>query len=291
MEKGLSQKILGVRVDFGLSMSDVLSKIEKMLSEKRTPHLICTTNAEFIMDAQEDSKFKSAINSSALSIPDGVGVLFAHYYLEGTKNIKNPAFKFIWGSTFGILSFFKTFSVGEKISGVDLASEVMKLSSEKGYSVFLLGGWPKDFWGNRIVPAPFDMAQLTAEKIKEQYPNVNIIGASSSFNRNPSEDEATISYIKKCMKEHDVKELDFILVAYNHKHQEYWYLRNASKIPARVGIGLGGTFDYLSGYLTRPTSYKFEWLKKIFLRPTKISRILRAFPIFPLRVFLDSIRK
>jgi len=291
MQKKDSQNILGVRVDFGLTMSDVLSETERMLKEKGKPHLICTTNAEFIMSAQDDPEFKSLINNSVLSIPDGVGVLFAHYYLKGTKNIKSSLLKFLWGISFGVLSFFKNFSVGEKISGVDLATEIMKLSSKKGYSVFLLGGWPKDSWGNRIVPVPFDMAQLAAEKVREQYPTVNIIGASSSFNRNPSEDAATVNYIKQCMKEHNVKELDFILVAYNHKYQEDWYLRNASKIPAKIGIGLGGTFDYLSGYLTRPTSYKFEWLKKIFLRPTKVSRILRAFPIFPLQVFLDSTRK
>ena len=291
MKDIISQEILGVRIDFGLSMADAVSRIEGMLSEKNKQHLICTTNPEFIMDAQKDRKFRSIINSSALSLPDGIGVLFAKYYLDRTKDIKSPFLKFLWGTLFGFMSFFKSFPVGERVSGVDLALEVMKLSSSKGYSVFMLGGWPKDLWGNRIVPAPFDMATLAATKAKEIYPNVNIIGASSSFNRDSSEDEITVEYIKKCMKDQGIKELDFLLVAYNHKHQEEWYVRNASKIPAKIGVGLGGTFDYLSGYLPRPKGYKLEWLKKIFLSPTKISRILRAFPMFPLKVYLDSIGK
>lgn len=291
MSNRKTSKILGVKVDFNLSMSDVMSEIENMLDEKNKSHLICTTNSEFIMDAQDDPKFKSIINNSDLSIPDGVGVLFANHFLENTKNIKSPIMKLFWGLGFGISSFFVDYKIGEKISGVDLATEILKKSATTNYSVFLLGGRPKDFWGRDIVPAPFDMAKLTAEKIKEKFPQVNIIGATSEFSRNPSDDEATIKYIKDCMRDHDVKNLDFLFVAYNHKYQENWYIRNAEKIPATIGLGLGGTFDYLSGYLKRPTSYKFEWLKKIFIRPTKISRILRAFPLFPIRVFIDSLKK
>jgi len=291
MKEIIADTILGVKVSFGFSMESVLHRIEAMLREPTKPHLICTTNAEFIMDAQKDSHFKSIINNASLSLPDGVGVLFAQYYLNGTKNIHNPLLKFLWGTIFGFLSLFKNFAVGEKISGVDLATEIFKLSAKKNYSIFLLGGWPKDLWGVPIKPAPFDMAQLTADTVKKLYPNVNIIGATSSFNRGPADDTVTVDYIKTCMKEHGIKELDFLFIAYNHKYQEDWYLRNAAKIPAKVGVGLGGTFDYLSGYLIRPTSYKFEWLKKIIMRPTKISRILRAFPLFPLLVFIDSTRK
>jgi len=286
-----SKKILGVRVDFGMSMEDVLSRLEKMLLEKNKHHLICTTNAEFIMDAQTDPKFKSILNGADLSVPDGVGVLFANYFLTKSAHINNPVAKLLWGLGFGVSSLFVNYPVGDKISGVDLSLEILKMSSKTNYSVFFLGGHPKDFWGNAIVPAPFDMATLAASKVRELYPHVNIIGATSSFNRNPSDDEATVEYIKKCMKEKGVKELDFIFIAYNHKYQENWFIRNAPKIPVKIGLGIGGTFDYLSGYLNRPTSYKFEWLKKIFIRPTKISRILRAFPIFPIQVFIDSIRK
>lgn len=286
-----SQYIMGVRVDFGMTMSEVMSKIESLLKEKNKSHLICTTNSEFIMDAQTDEKFKSIINDSSLSIPDGVGVLFANYYLDKTKNISNPLNKFIWGTLFGLSSFIVNFKTGEKISGVDLSTEILKKSATKNYSVFLLGGRPKNFWGKDIIPAPFDMAKLTEQKIREQYPTVNIIGATSEFSRSPKDDEATILYIKECMQKHKIKNLDFIFVAYNHKYQEEWYIRNADKIPATIGLGLGGTFDYLSGYLKRPASYKFEWLKKIIIRPTKISRILRAFPLFPLKVFISSIKK
>lgn len=286
-----SQYILGVRVDFGLTMSNVIKRIEDLLQDRNNTHLICTTNAEFISDAQEDIEFKNIINNSSLSIPDGIGILFSKYYLDNTAHLNNPLFKFVWGSVFGLAAFFRNFNTGEKISGVELSTEIMKLSDKKGYSVFLLGGWPKDFYGNQIVPAPFDLATVAAAEVKRMYPNVNIIGATSSFRRDPKDDDATVEYIKECMKLHKIDKLDILLIAYNHKYQEKWYLRNASKIPAVVGLGIGGTLDYLSGYLQRPSSYKFEWLKKLFFRPSKLSRILKVFPLYPLKVFFDSIRK
>jgi len=286
-----SQKILGVRVDFGLSMSDVLLKLEELVKDTSKTHLVSTTNAEFILDAQNDPEFKDILNNSVLSIPDGIGVLFSRYFLNKTKDIKNPILKFMWGCGFGFISIFKDFDLGEKISGVELSTEIMKLSHNKGYSVFLLGGWPKDFYGNPLASAPFDLATVASKEVKRLYPNVNIIGATSSFNRDSKDDEATISYIQKCMKKHKVSRIDFILIAYNHKFQEKWYLRNAHKIPATVGLGIGGTLDYLAGYLKRPTSYKFEWLKKVFFRPSKISRIVRVFPLYPIKIFLDSITK
>lgn len=291
MKKPSADKVLGVKIDFGLGMSNVLSIIESIVKKEKGPNLICTTNAEFILDAQEDKEFKSIINNSRLSLPDGIGVLFSKYYLDKTRDISNPIIKFIWGIWIGISSIFGCHDLGEKISGVDLAMEIMRLSHEKGYSIFLLGGWPKNYWGKPIKPAPFDLSERAAEKVYERYPNVNIIGTSSKFSRDTRDDEDTIAYIKKCMKEHGIGRLDFLLVAYNHIYQEKWFLRNASKIPANIGIGLGGTFDYLAGYLKRPRSYMFEWLKKLVFQPWRFSRIFRVFPLFPIKVFIDSIRK
>ena len=91
------------------------------------------------------------------------------------------------------------------------------------------------------------------------------------------------------MKDYEVTGIDFLFVGYNHIHQEKWIARNSSKIPAKVSIGVGGTFDYLSGFLTRPSSYKYEWLKKLLYRPFKFKRIFKAVFVLPYLVFVESI--
>ena len=49
-----SRKILGVRVDFGLNITEVLDIVESQFLKDEKNHIICTTNPEFIMDAQKD---------------------------------------------------------------------------------------------------------------------------------------------------------------------------------------------------------------------------------------------
>ena len=71
----ISKKILGVRIDFGLNMEKALDIIENKLLKDGENHIVCTTNPEFVVDAQEDSEFKKIINDSSLSVPDGVGVI------------------------------------------------------------------------------------------------------------------------------------------------------------------------------------------------------------------------
>jgi len=76
------EHILCVKINFINSIDDALYIIESFLKDKDTSnHLICTTNAEFIVDAQKDKEFKDIINNSSLSLPDGIGILFARYYL------------------------------------------------------------------------------------------------------------------------------------------------------------------------------------------------------------------
>lgn len=285
----VSKNILGVKVDFGLSMKDVLSIIEESFLKDGKTHYICTTNAEFIIDAQKNSEFKNIINKSDLSIPDGIGVLFANYYLNRVRDFSNIK-KLLWGIWFGLSSIFINYNVGEKISGVDLTEEICKLSNSKRYSIFFLGGWQKDFFGKDIKVPKFDIAEEAAKRIRDTYPNVNIIGATSKFSFKKEDDVKTIEYIKQCMKKVKISELDFLFVAYNHFKQEDWIVRNADKIPAKVSVGVGGTFNYLSANLKRPTSLKFEWFKKIFTQPRKVRRILNAFPVFPIMIYKDAVK-
>ena len=54
---------------------------------------------------------------------------------------------------------------------------------------------------------------------------------------------------------------DILLVAYGAPWQEKWLWANRSKIKAKVGMGVGGAFDYLTGRVKLPP----EWINKIGL--------------------------
>ncbi len=68
-----------------------------------------------------------------------------------------------------------------------------------------------------------------------------------------------------------------------------------SKIPAKLSVGVGGTFDYISMVKHRAPDLmidlNLEWLYKLITQPWRIKRIISAYPIFPLRVYLSSLTK
>ncbi|OGC59979.1 hypothetical protein A2380_02225 [candidate division WWE3 bacterium RIFOXYB1_FULL_43_24] len=299
MKYGRKVNILGVNVDMDCDVACVIEKIEADFLREGS-HYICTTNPEFIMVAQNDPEFKDMINNADLSLPDGAGIVMADYYLKKMSELKSRAAgsRFFAGLGIGFQTAIGTFTksaiFAPKVTGVRLSEEIFKISAEKKYTVFLLGGMPRDWTGKLSDTATEDLAERTAEKMRKDYPGVNIIGASSAFTYKKDDDETTLRYIKDCMSKTGVEVLDFILVAYGQKKQEAWLQRNLSKISCRVGVGVGGTFDYLSGVSKKPSDniiqHNLEWLFRLCTQPWRFSRIVRAFPLFPIKVFFGSLK-
>jgi N-acetylglucosaminyldiphosphoundecaprenol N-acetyl-beta-D-mannosaminyltransferase len=293
-----SKKIMDVRVDFDLEMSDVIEIIEdKMLKDEKN-HLISTTNPEFIIDASSDNEFKEIINKSSLSTPDGIGVIYAKEYLEKVENYKrNILFPFralILGIWLGFYSFlFGNKRYQKRITGVDLTYKICELSSKKKYTIFFLGGRPKNVLGKFINEDDSDMSNKAADAMRRKYPGVNIVGATSQFSKDRNDDKKTVEFIKKTMNEKGIKRIDFLFVAYNHIGQEKWIMRNKDKIPAKVSIGCGGTFDFIVGNCTLPPNMFVKrglgWLYRLFKQPWRLKRILKAFPLFPMKIYLYSL--
>ena len=292
------KQILGLNVDFGYSLSSAVSKIEEIINNGEGSHLVATTSPYFVMSAQNNPAFMEAVNQSALSVPDGVGVLYANYYLNKISSIKKgplfPLKAFFKGLSCAVRGFTDKKDFGEPITGVDLTYKLCELSSEKGYTVFFLGGKKRDKKGKQINDDGFDMAQKAAKNIMSLYPNVRIIGASSQFSREEFDDDNTMNYIHYCMKEHNVNHIDIMLVAYNPIQQELWIQRNANKIPARISMGIGRTFDYISEEMKQPNpvyaKMHLSWLYTLIKQPWRMKRVMLSFPIFPIKVFLKSIK-
>jgi N-acetylglucosaminyldiphosphoundecaprenol N-acetyl-beta-D-mannosaminyltransferase len=291
------QKVLGVKVNTGLDTSQAVKYIEDSFLTDGKTHYVCTTNPEFVMDAQSDPEFKKIINESDLSLPDGSGILFAleyerrisNYLSKNKKSFLFPVYAFVIGLSMGLSGKYS----GSRVSGVSLVEKICEVSSNKKYNTFFLGGERKDFFGNSVKTGD-DVATLAAQNISKRYPGIRIVGSSSAFRREASDDVATCDYIRDCMKKAGIDRLDFLFVAYNHIHQEKWILRNASSLPASVSIGVGGTFDYFAGIKKLSPDIliqrNLDWLFRLITQPWRLKRIFKAFPQFPLKIFLNSIK-
>lgn len=293
-----SKKIMGVRVDFGLSMEDTIDIIENKLLKDDKNHIVCTTNPEFIIDAQEDAEFRDIINNSSLSVPDGIGVVLANKYLEKIekfpRNFLFPLRALIEGILLGIRTLFNGHELSsERISGVDLAYKLCEVASKKKYNIFLLGGRYKNVLGKFDSAIDKDMSEDARTELEKLYPGINIVGATSKYSRLQIDDSNTVNFINDVMKEKGIQRIDILLVAYNHGHQEKWIIRNKDKIPAKVSIGCGGTFDYIVRNCALPPTYyvnkNLGWLYRVIKQPWRIKRILKAFPTFPMKIFISSL--
>jgi N-acetylglucosaminyldiphosphoundecaprenol N-acetyl-beta-D-mannosaminyltransferase len=289
--------ILGIKVNMDMGMKDVLKEVQKFLNDGKC-HYISTTNPEFVETALNDNSFKDILNKSDLSLPDGSGLLYADYYLLESKKVSaglfRPLILFARGTYFGFSSLIKKYPLSQKITGVDLMNSLCSFAEANNKTVFLLGGWPKDRWG-RGLNTQVDLAKVTADELKKLYPRLRLVGATSQFSGTEVDDVATLEFIHQCMKEQCIDSLDFLFVAYGHPKQEKFIVRNMCDIPAKLSVGVGGTFDYISKTQNRSPQLfidmNLEWLYKLITQSWRIKRIFSAYPVFPLRVYLDSIKE
>src|SRR5262249_16665652 len=106
-----SIELLGVRVD-DVTYDEALALMELFISE-RGPHAVVTPNPEFVVRARGNPRFRAVLNSAALAVPDGVGLLLAARLL-GTP-------------------------LRQHVRGTDLALRLAECSARRGYRWFLLG--------------------------------------------------------------------------------------------------------------------------------------------------------
>ena len=76
---------------------------------------------------------------------------------------------------------------------------------------------------------------------------------------------------------------DILLVAYGAPKQDKWIARNRHALKTvRVAIGIGGSFDFVTGKSTRAPRWvqnlNLEWLYRLLRQPKRIRRQLIYIP-------------
>jgi N-acetylglucosaminyldiphosphoundecaprenol N-acetyl-beta-D-mannosaminyltransferase len=157
-----------------------------------------------------------------------------------------------------------------RITGVEVAEILCRICEKEGKSIYLLGG--------------FDVAEVVAKKLREKFPKLKIVGFEDG---NPAKISDKLLKAKP----------DAILVAFGAPKQEIWLDKFARKIPSlRIGIGIGGTFDFWSGRAKRAPwlvrTIGLEWFWRLVLEPRiRGKRIFRAVFVFPYLVIIDFFKK
>lgn len=143
--------------------------------------------------------------------------------------------------------------INERITGVDISYKLLELANKYNKSIYLLG-------------ASKDVIELTVKNINKEYPKVNILGYSNGY---VDDKDDVFKRIKNISP-------DIILVALGVPKQELLIAKHYDSFSKGIFVGVGGTFDVISGTKKRAPQIiqrlNIEWLYRIVGNKERIKR-------------------
>ncbi len=228
-DKMKKQQFLNTYIN-NITMEEAISSIEKSINKNEKIY-ISTINTDVIMQIEKDEYLKKAIDNADLALIDGKPL--------------------IW------ISKLKKKPIVEKISGTDLVPKLCELSSQKKYSIFLLGG--KE-----------GVAEKAKEKLNNKYPGINIIGTYApplGFEKDKNKLKELNNKINECKP-------DILIVCFGCPKQEKWIYDNINDYEAKVSVCAGGTIDFLAENVKRAPKWMsncgLEWFYRFLQEPKRL---------------------
>lgn len=210
------------------SFYEILS--DNLKNNKKT--FIVTANPEtFMISEKNEDVRKMLLDKETVMVPDGIGVLKA-------------------GKKIG-------YNIEERITGIDIANELLKFGNEQKKSIYLFGSKQEVIDSMKIV-------------IKEQYPNLKLVGTSNGY----------VTDKDKVFDEIVKLEPDIVLVALGIPLQEMLIYKHLNRFKKGIFVGVGGSFDVMSGMKKRAPKIfiklNLEWLYRIMKEPKRFKRFYNS---------------
>lgn len=160
----------------------------------------------------------------------------------------------------------------QRVTGVELVEHLCDRAAREDISIFLFGGAP-------------GVADEAARVLQQRYPNLRIAGTRNGFF---AHEESPL--IAKQIRESGAQ---LLFVGMGFPKQEFWLAEYLAQTGCGAGIGVGGSFDVISGKVERaPAAWRrmhLEWLYRLLKEPKRWRRQL-ALPHFVLLIAAQSVR-
>ena len=228
---------------FQEAFAEIAQALENKTShESHGVYAVYTPNTEHVMLAQRHPQFLHALQSADLTLPDGVGVVWASTLLSDAHNESGGA--------------------KERITGREMMFSLIEYCARHHLRVFLVGGRTS-------------VAQKTAEYFRTRFFDLEIAyddGAHVVTQETSEEHAHILSALQKFQPQ-------LLCVAYGAPYQELWiehHRDELSRAGVRVVMGVGGSFDVFSGKLKLPPKFiehvGLEWLWRLLQEPWRLKR-------------------
>lgn len=236
---------LGVPVD-NLSKQETVAKVMGFIDQyaiDKTPRLVATLNVDFLVNSLGFSPSKPR-HPELLNI------------LRNADLITADGFPIV------LLSKISGYPLKERVTGADLVPALAAKAAQTGKSIYLLGGAQGS-------------AEKAATKLTTDYPGLVIAGTSAPMIA--TEGENMMDWCQddaKIVSAINDSKADILLLALGNPKQELWFNRNKHRLLVPVSIGVGGTFEFLIGMVSRAPLWMqnngMEWLYRIAQDPKRL---------------------
>lgn len=240
-----SVDVLGCRLD----VVDAAEAADRVLefAKRGAGAQVVTLGTEMAVYARKDDRFRSLVNTSALSLCDTVGVL--HAARRRGAHLR------------------------ERVTGVDLIERLCERAAREGVSVYMLGGEP-------------GVAADAAAILEARFPGLEVTGTHSGY--------STREETQEIVAEIRAKGTKLLFVGLGSPRQEYWLAEHLQATGCGAGIGVGGSFDVISGRIARAPQamrrFGLEWLYRLMREPHRWRRQL-SLPYFVWLATVDDVRR
>lgn len=235
--------ILGVPID-RLTEADALARILALAESPATPPpYVATVNVDFLVNTQSwwpgaprHPELLESLREAALVTADGMPVVWASRLLGGGL----PA----------------------RVAGSDLVPMLARAAGPRGLSLYLLGGAGTS-------------AQDAANRLVQDNPGLRIAGVDAPFVHVAGAAMATSDEDDRqiCARINAAKAA-VLLIGFGNPKQEIWFARNRHRLRVGVALGVGGTFNFLTGRVGRAPAWMqragLEWIYRLLAEPGRL---------------------
>ncbi len=218
-------KICDIPVDV-LTMGQTIDIIDRAISERKTIHHV-VINAAKVVNAQKDEELKKSITDCDIINADGQAIVWASRFL----NVPLP----------------------ERVAGIDLMDELVRLAAKKKYKVFLLG-------------AKEEIVKKVANTYSDKYGPAIIAGYRNGYFK--KEEELQVA------KQIAESNADILFVAITSPKKEIFLNTYKKEINIPFIMGVGGSFDVVAGFVKRAPVWMqrsgLEWFFRVIQEPKRM---------------------
>ena len=219
---------IGIPLD-NISMSETLDRIENAISSKKQIHH-CVINAGKVVKIRSDKKLQESVIGSDIINADGMSIVWAARFL-GHK-------------------------IKERVPGIDLMENLVRLAHKKNYNCYFLG-------------AKEQVVKKIVDHYSDKYSNQIIAGYRNGY-FDIEEEKMIIDQIIKSRP-------NFLFVAMTSPKKEIFLNKYKAKLKSvNLIMGVGGSFDVISGEVKRAPLFMqkigLEWFYRFAQEPERMWR-------------------